>query len=249
MGVMAVGVRRLVVGVSGRGRRRARLRAPTASPRSRRGSSAAASCSIADHPWQVAIVSSTASRTPFDGPVLRRRDRRRAARRSRRRTASISTTATATVERRRPGRTRRSSPARRDLGGTGRRAAQRVEHRLLGWRCRLRPARPDAGPYDAALATLADAARLPRPGDPRRRCSSAVGLTRRRPERRRERQRLRARPRRLPHGSPQLRATDLFAVERPRLRRLLRARTSTAPTMLCAIAPGSDSCNGDSGGR
>lgn len=47
---------------------------------------------------------------------------------------------------------------------------------------------------------------------------------------------------------PELRATDLFAVGDPDCESFYDPGDVDRPTMLCAIAPGRDSCNGDSGG-
>ena len=103
----------------------------------------------------------------------------------------------------------------------------------------------DAGPDDAALATLATpgidfslpgarpavltgAGVLTAPGTPLR--VSGYGITDT-----------------LPGGSPQLQSTGLMAVSDPDCQSFFGADLDR-PTMLCAIAPGSDSCNGDSGG-
>ncbi len=51
----------------------------------------------------------------------------------------------------------------------------------------------------------------------------------------------------LPGGSPQLQSTGLVAVSDPDCQSFFPADLDR-PTMLCAISPGSDSCNGDSGG-
>jgi len=52
----------------------------------------------------------------------------------------------------------------------------------------------------------------------------------------------------LPNGSPDLRSTDIFAVGDPDCSAFFDLSLTDEATMLCAVAPGKDSCSGDSGG-
>ena len=52
----------------------------------------------------------------------------------------------------------------------------------------------------------------------------------------------------LPNGSPDLRSTDIFAVGDSDCSAFFGLTPTDEATMLCAVAPGKDSCSGDSGG-
>ena len=246
MGLMASGVRRLVVGglvVRGRARSlllagvrgrdarassaAARRRPPTTRGRSRSSGTTSPNAVRRDQFCGGVIVDAlhviTAAHcldiAPGGGDAD---DRRRHDARHRRRAWTTSSAA--------PG-----PPAQRD--------PDRVLGADAGVRPRLRRRRPvrrrarDARPRRST-------SRSPGSAPP---CSTGV----RRADRRRERRcasAATASPTTLPSGSPQLQSTDLLGGQRPRLPVVLPRRSATGRRCSARSRPGSDSCNGDSGG-
>lgn len=238
MGVMRVGARRLVVGclVAALGAMGA---AATANAAGTNRIVGGAAVSITQHPWQVAIARHTVASAydaQFCGGVIV--DERHVI------TAAHCLDAQAPFGVTEDGDTRDVIAGMTDLSGPAGPPAQRIQILTWGGMPQFDQASNTPGPYDAALATLsqpldlsgpeARPAVLVGPGE-----LTGVGVV------------TRVSGWGLTEADlypPELRVTDLLTVGDADCGTSYNPGDVDPPTMLCAIAPGRDSCSGDSGG-